>query len=162
MTGLGEQLIFLLVFGYVAGKWHWRISRNPSIRLSAGSPSVPYVKHLIVLYVTTFLVTIRNVVRLVETLQGPGGFVVRHEIFLYVFDAAFMAILVVVVHFVHSSQLEVLRQCYDAKTMVDIVHGHQGFQRLDSELFFGGWKVCQGKRLDTARHSGAGRGLVSA
>lgn len=45
--------------------------------------------------------------RVVEFLQGDNGFVVSHEVFLYVFDALVMFIAVALMNWVHPGQVAV-------------------------------------------------------
>ena len=48
---------------------------------------------------------IRSIFRVVEYLMGNNGFLLRHEYFLYIFDAALMTLLMLGFLFVHPSHL---------------------------------------------------------
>ncbi len=47
-------------------------------------------RHVVVLYVLSIIFVVRNIVRIVEFLQGSDGYITTHETMLYVFDATFM------------------------------------------------------------------------
>jgi hypothetical protein len=55
------------------------------------SPPIPWRRHLMVLYVVSAVILVRSIFRVVEYLQGNKGFLISHEIFLYIFDALLMA-----------------------------------------------------------------------
>jgi hypothetical protein len=48
---------------------------------------------------------VRSILRVVEYLMGNNGFLLRHEYFLYMFDAALMTLLMLGFLIVHPSQL---------------------------------------------------------
>ncbi|PKX92277.1 RTA1 domain-containing protein [Aspergillus novofumigatus IBT 16806] len=56
------------------------------------SPDILWRKHLNILYVTSFLIMIRSIFRLAEYIQGNDGYLLHHEIYLYIFDALLMFI----------------------------------------------------------------------
>lgn len=58
-----------------------------------------------VLYFASLLILVRSVVRVVEYIQGNTGYILSHEVFLYIFDATLMFIAIAVFNFVHPSQL---------------------------------------------------------
>lgn len=43
--------------------------------------------------------------RVVEYLEGYDGYLLRHEIFLYVLDALLMFVVMVILHFYHPSEI---------------------------------------------------------
>ena len=45
---------------------------------------------LIALFVSSALITVRNIYRVVENFEGPNGYVMSREAFLYVFDGLLM------------------------------------------------------------------------
>lgn len=66
-------------------KWNWRCKENHTT-LSAAMTSVnvdilPWKRHLGVLYITSGLVLVRSVFRVVEYIQGQDGYFLRHEIY---------------------------------------------------------------------------------
>ncbi|KAH8888042.1 hypothetical protein GQ53DRAFT_749349 [Thozetella sp. PMI_491] len=52
---------------------------------------IPWKRHLLVLYAVSALIMVRSIFRVVEYLQGNHGYLISHEIFLYIFDALLMA-----------------------------------------------------------------------
>ena len=53
----------------------------------------------------TGLMIVRSLVRTIEYLQGEGGYIITHEVFLYVFDAALMAIVMGIFLVIYPGQL---------------------------------------------------------
>ncbi|KAK9847345.1 hypothetical protein MYU51_019553 [Penicillium brevicompactum] len=53
---------------------------------------IPWRRHLYVLYITSMIILLRSIFRVIEYVQGNGGYLISHEIFLYIFDAFFMAV----------------------------------------------------------------------
>ncbi|KAH7130053.1 RTA1 like protein-domain-containing protein [Dendryphion nanum] len=131
IVGLFLQLAFFGFFVVVAGLWHWRIARaevkesgsecdlsdggqraRRRIDAEAGSgfpdtilKSVVWKRHLYTLYVASGLIMFRSVFRVVEYVQGNNGYLLRHEYFLYVFDALLMFVVMVLFNFVHPAQI---------------------------------------------------------
>ncbi|KAJ9427800.1 protoporphyrin uptake protein 1 [Fusarium oxysporum] len=68
----------------------WQVNHNKFFRILEG---------------VTFLLIIRSVVRSVEFLQGSDGFIITHEIFIYLFDATLVSIAMIVLLVVHPGQL---------------------------------------------------------
>ena len=57
------------------------------------------------LYAVSALVLLRNLVRIVEFVQGIDGAVASHEAFLYVFDAVPMGLVVILYTVLYPGQL---------------------------------------------------------
>lgn len=68
-------------------------------------PGKPWKKHLLVLYLVSLLIMIRSAVRIVEYIEGNDGFILSHEIFLYIFDGTMMLIAVAIFNVFHRSEL---------------------------------------------------------
>ena len=66
---------------------------------------VNWRKHLKVLYATSGLIMVRNIVRVVEYAQGNDGYLLGHEIFLYVFDAVLMFVVMAILNVWHPSEI---------------------------------------------------------
>lgn len=97
MAGLGIQLAFFGFFIIVAGIFHFKITREPtpiatSMGNAAGSkPSErSWPAALWTLYVVSLLIFIRSIFRLIECARGNDGYLISHELFLYIFDALLM------------------------------------------------------------------------
>lgn len=95
---IGEKVIIaglfiqIFVFGFFVVTsilFHFRLARSPtpvSLR-----ETVPWRRYLWVLYVTSAIILVRSIFRVVEYLQGNSGYLISHEIFLYIFDTILMA-----------------------------------------------------------------------
>lgn len=103
LAGLFIQIITFGTFLVVAIIFHVRMNANPTPKSS--HPGTPWQKHLCVLYFVSLLIMIRSVVRVIEYIQGYDGYILSHEIFLYIFDAALMLIAVATFNIVHPSEL---------------------------------------------------------
>ena len=99
--GLGLQIIFFGAFIVVAGIFHFRMVR---VRTRSAS-GVPWQRMLYVLYVGSGLILARNVFRIIEYIMGNDGYLLRHEIFPYIFDAALMFGVMVVFGIWHPSEI---------------------------------------------------------
>lgn len=91
----GEKLIIaglfvqICVFGFfvvASMMFHRRY-----IQQSTGSAVVPWRRYLYVLYATSAIILVRSIFRVIEYLQGNAGYLISHEVFLYVFDTILMA-----------------------------------------------------------------------
>lgn len=72
------------------------------------SAKVPWQKHIYTLYATSILILIRSVFRVVEYLQGNAGYLLRHEVFLYVFDSVLMLAVMIAMNIVHPGDIALL------------------------------------------------------
>ncbi|KAH6693790.1 RTA1 like protein-domain-containing protein [Plectosphaerella plurivora] len=89
IVGLFVQIVIFSIFMATSITVHRRISADPTPAAIRGN--VPWKKHLWVLYATSLLILVRSAFRVVEYLQGNGGYLISHEIYLYIFDAVLMA-----------------------------------------------------------------------
>ncbi|EEA27147.1 hypothetical protein TMatcc_004580 [Talaromyces marneffei ATCC 18224] len=103
LGGLFVQIIFFGFFMITTLIFQIRISKNPT-STTIGLSDL-WHKHLFALYVTSTLIMIRSVVRVVEYLEGYDGYLLSHEIFLYVLDALLMFAVMVFFHFYHPSEI---------------------------------------------------------
>lgn len=106
LAGLLLQIVFFGLFVIVAGIFHHRLIKhqghNPAVM------SLPWKKHIYTLYGASALIMVRSIVRVVEYLLGNDGYLLRHEPFLYVFDATLMFLVMVLFNFVHPSEITAL------------------------------------------------------
>ncbi|ORY11055.1 RTA1 like protein-domain-containing protein [Clohesyomyces aquaticus] len=133
IVGLFLQLFFFGFFIVVAGLFHWRfVKANPDMRKQSGVssqlettshrprrltgssnspltetgvPELPWKRHIYVLYAASTLIMVRSVFRVIEYLMGNHGFLLRHEYFLYIFDAVLMFVVMVLFNVVHPSEV---------------------------------------------------------
>ncbi|KAJ5550323.1 hypothetical protein N7461_005021 [Penicillium sp. DV-2018c] len=104
--GLFVQIIFFGFFIITATSFQLRITRRPSGRsIDLGNL---WHRHLIALYVTGALILVRSIVRLVEYIQGYDGYLMKEEAFIYVFDGLLMFVAMLVLHYVHPSEINCL------------------------------------------------------
>lgn len=136
--GLFVQLIFFALFVCVAGDFHRRLVKDNPVKKrytptalyrksrhsrieSSSIPStavllredvneLPWKHHLYVLYATSALILIRSIFRVAEYVQGNSGYLLSHEVYLYVFDAALMFIVMILFNWIHPSQVTDLYQ----------------------------------------------------
>ncbi|GKZ63556.1 hypothetical protein AnigIFM49718_000865, partial [Aspergillus niger] len=104
VAGLFIQIAFFGLFIVTATVFLWRMQRNQSAaRLTI--PGLPWRKHLVVMYAASLLIMARSVFRVIEYIQGNNGYLLRHEVFLYVFDGVLMFMQMVLFNLCHPSRL---------------------------------------------------------
>lgn len=135
--GLFVQLIFFTLFVVVAADFHRRLikdipvekrytpaalfrkGRNDRFAVNSSLTAVmsreavhelPWKKHLMALYATSALILVRSLFRVVEYIQGNSGYLLSNEVFLYVFDAALMFLVMALFNWIHPSQVTDLHQ----------------------------------------------------
>jgi hypothetical protein len=89
ISGLFVQIVIFGFFVVTSVLFHVRLARNPTDAATAGE--TPWRRYLIVLYVTSGIILVRSIFRVIEYLQGNAGYLISHEVFLYIFDALLMA-----------------------------------------------------------------------
>ncbi|KAJ5183320.1 hypothetical protein N7492_000936 [Penicillium capsulatum] len=104
--GLFVQIIFFGFFTITAVVFQARLAKSPT----AQSVELNFIwrRHMLALYVSSVLILIRSVVRVVEYLQGYDGYLMKHEAFIYVFDALLMFVTMVVLQYEHPSEINCL------------------------------------------------------
>lgn len=60
---------------------------------------------MVALYIGSMLIMVRSVFRAVEYLQGFDGYLLRHELYLYIFDAALMFLVMVLFNWIHPAEI---------------------------------------------------------
>lgn len=101
---IGGLIIQILSFGFflvAAVIFHIRINRN----LTSQSCELPWRRHINTLYAASILILARSVFRVVEYLQGFSGYLLSHEVFLYIFDAVLMLAVMILFNVVHPSEI---------------------------------------------------------
>lgn len=104
IVGLFVQLAFFGFFMVSACVFHWHLVRQPTIRSCLGW-SCPWRKHLYTMYGASLLIMVRSIFRAVEYLQGFNGYILRHEMYLYAFDALLMFAVMVLFNAIHPSEI---------------------------------------------------------
>jgi RTA1 like protein len=100
------QALFFAFFLFTSVRFDVAINKVPTAR--AASPSIPWKKHLNVLYAASTLIMVRSVFRIVEFIMGNDGYILKHEVFLYLFDGLLMLSVMAVFNVVHPSEVQVL------------------------------------------------------
>ncbi|CAI6332897.1 unnamed protein product [Periconia digitata] len=109
VIGLFVQLAFFGFFVAVAAIFHTRLERyGPGSTLDLGA--LPWKRHLLALYASSTLILVRSVFRVIEYLMGNAGYLLRHEVFLYIFDAILMLAVMIIFNVVHPGQVTDLYQ----------------------------------------------------
>jgi hypothetical protein len=104
--GLFVQIIFFGLFTITAVVFQARITKTPTTR-SIELKGL-WNRHMTALYVASILILVRSVIRVVEYLQGYDGYLMKHEAFIYVFDALLMFITVLFLQYEHPSEINCL------------------------------------------------------
>lgn len=107
IAGLGIQIVVFGFFVYTAALFEWRMRRHPTKKVQ-DMPSLPWLKHLHALYWTSALILFRSLFRLVEYAMGNDGYLLSHEVYLYVFDSLPMFAVMLWLAWVHPSEVYAL------------------------------------------------------
>jgi hypothetical protein len=133
---VGGLFIQLFFFGcFIAVAVHFDIAMHKVPTTRAQSSDVPWRKHLIILYAASVLVMIRSIFRVVEYLQGFSGYLLSHEVYLYIFDAVLMFFMMVMFNIVHPSEVVALVEGGKVAKRgwkMDTIVGYQQHQRIAS------------------------------
>ncbi|KAH8598860.1 RTA1 like protein-domain-containing protein [Bisporella sp. PMI_857] len=97
--GLFVQILFFGLFVVVALTFHYRMRIVPTVRVS--SEYLPWKRHLNALYLSSALIMIRSIFRVVEFLMGNDGYLFSHEWFMWVFDALLMLFVLILFCCIH-------------------------------------------------------------
>jgi RTA1 like protein. len=104
--GLIVQILFFGFFLISALVFRRRLASHPTAESVADH--TPWRKHMYALHTSSMLVLVRSVVRVVEYVQGAHGFLMSNEVFIYVFDALLMFVLMVIFILIHPSEANCL------------------------------------------------------
>ncbi|KAK1624864.1 RTA1 like protein-domain-containing protein [Colletotrichum phormii] len=115
MMDLGEKVIIvglfiqLAVFGFfiiVAALFHRRMVLVPTAK--SHQPEIRWRYYLLTLYVTSVLIWVRSIFRVIEYLEGNKGHLMTNEAYVYVFDATLMFLVMVWMNWFHPSEIGLL------------------------------------------------------
>jgi len=104
VAGLILQIVSFSLFIVVALVFHRRILRSPTPE-SLPESGVKWQKHLYALYGASMLILIRSVFRVIEYSMGNNGFLLKREVFLYIFDSVLMLATMVVLNAIHPGEI---------------------------------------------------------
>lgn len=104
--GLIVQIVFFGFFLISAVIFQKRMGAHSEGR--AVADQYPWRKHMWALQSSSVLVLIRSVIRVVEYAQGSHGYLMEHEVFIYVFDGLLMFSMMVIFVIIHPSEVNYL------------------------------------------------------
>lgn len=102
VAGLFIQLIFFGIFVVVTINFHFKLRQRPTTRSLSG---IAWEKHMVILFAASLLIMVRSVFRVVEYLQGFNGYLLSHEIYLYIFDALLMFVMMALFNWAHPAEI---------------------------------------------------------
>ncbi|KAI1365963.1 RTA1-domain-containing protein [Xylaria arbuscula] len=122
LGGLIAQVAALSIFILIAWLAQRRIQQmsTPTIVLNGEGSVVNWKNHFRAIQLVTLLIIVRSIVRTVEYVQGPDGFVISHEVFIYLFDAALMWLVMLIYAILHPGRL--VRDSRRKKNMIGAKH----------------------------------------
>ncbi|RII04559.1 putative RTA1 protein [Alternaria sp. MG1] len=103
IAGLGTQLVAFAFFILMAVVFHRRLNNKPTS--TSLRTHVRWQRYMWALYSVSVLVVVRSIFRLAEFVEGPESKVYQTEAYLYVFDAALMFGVVVIMTVLHPGVL---------------------------------------------------------
>ncbi|KZL80827.1 protein rta1 [Colletotrichum incanum] len=103
LLGLGVQVVFFGFFMVVTTVFHFRITMNPTTK--SIYTNLPWQRFIRVLYISSFLIMVRSVFRMIEYAQGHDGSLIQREVYVYVLDALLMAFASVIFSVYHPSDV---------------------------------------------------------
>ncbi|PYI02615.1 RTA1 like protein [Aspergillus sclerotiicarbonarius CBS 121057] len=112
IIGLALQIVFSGCFIVITVVFHMRINRCPTVMatsLDGYGKLGRWRRLLFIVCVVSIMVFIRSVFRLVEYAGGEDGFLLAHEVFLYIFDSLLMLAVAGVLVIYHPSRLMLAR-----------------------------------------------------
>lgn len=116
IVGLIVQIIIFSLFAVTAIVFHKRMRANPT----SLARSLGWELHLYVLYGASVLIMVRSIFRLIEYAGGRDGYLMSHEVFLYVFDSTPMFICMAVFAWYHPSEINAILKGGDAKAVRNV------------------------------------------
>ncbi|OAT14126.1 RTA1 domain-containing protein [Blastomyces gilchristii SLH14081] len=88
VAGLFTQISIFGFFVVTTVLFHLRVANAPTPTATHGV--IPWKRHVFALYASSTIILVRSIFRVVEYLQGNGGYLISHEVFLYIFDMVLM------------------------------------------------------------------------
>ena len=128
LGGLIFQIIIFTWFIMIAVKFHRRTNREPTI-ISSDPKLRSWRIIMWGMYFASMAVLVRNLVKVVEFAEGVNGFIMKHEIMLYIFDAFLMFLVVFIFILAHPGRL--IRKAERAKK---VLSGSSMIQLVDDNI----------------------------
>ncbi|KAF6825716.1 RTA1 domain protein [Colletotrichum musicola] len=106
IVGLFVQLIVFGFFIVTAALFHRRMALMPTAK--SHQPEIRWKKYLLTLYVTSVLIWVRSMFRVIEYLEGNKGHLMTTEVYIFIFDATLMFLVMVWMNWFHPSEIGLL------------------------------------------------------
>ncbi|EQB54795.1 hypothetical protein CGLO_05333 [Colletotrichum gloeosporioides Cg-14] len=103
IAGLAVQIAFFGVFIIVICLFHYRINRSPTC--PCNSVTLGWRPFIWILYGASILIMVRSVFRVAEYVTGSNGPLMASEVYIYVFDAAFMFMVAAMFNLCHPGKI---------------------------------------------------------
>ncbi|GKT63406.1 RTA1 domain-containing protein [Colletotrichum tofieldiae] len=104
MAGLIAQLAVITLFSLSC--WHsHRCAQREAAELNKTHAGIKWRKYYFITYGVASLMFIRSLIRGIEYLQGEDGFIMKHEVFLYIFDGVPMVTIMALYLWIHPGSL---------------------------------------------------------
>ncbi|KAH6673223.1 RTA1 like protein-domain-containing protein [Halenospora varia] len=101
IIGLVLQILFFGVFMVTSAIFHQRLAVNPT----TVSRMAPWQKYMFALYAVSALILVRSIFRIAEFAGGRGGALMKSEVYLYIFDAVLMLLVMVILNLIHPGDI---------------------------------------------------------
>ena len=105
-AGLFVQIVSFGIFVFCGATFHYKITKRPTA--ASTTPSIPWQKHLVALYITSALIFGRCIFRVVMFIQGSSGSIASSEVLFYIFDSIFVFAVMIIFNIVHPSEVAAL------------------------------------------------------
>jgi hypothetical protein len=134
LGGLGIQILFFGFFIATTVTFHRRINKNPTAR--SYSVTGPWRQHILALYVSSALIMIRSVFRMIEFGMGNDSVLMGNEGYLLGLDGALM--LIVAMAFLWSHPSRALRGYKETEVLTSMESGRNTAESSYQMLNVGG------------------------
>ncbi|CAK1362649.1 unnamed protein product [Cercospora beticola] len=103
VAGLFMQIFFFGFFMVASSTFYWRMNKVSTT--SSYNTGPPWKRHCWALLGVSLAIFVRSVFRVIEYLQGNNGYLLRYEVYLYVFDACLMLFVFALYNGIHPSEI---------------------------------------------------------
>lgn len=121
--GLVTQLLFFGFFIITTIVFRSRLGRDKSRTPTIIQTGLKWRTHILVLLSCSMLIMVRSIFRVIEYVQGQNGYLLMHESFSYIFDAALMLLSIALLNVVHPSEISAFNKKCGGKVISWIVYG---------------------------------------
>ena len=104
--GLIIQVFFFGVFMLISMVFYRRLRQSPTQHAKL-IPDL-WRLYLFYLYIASTLIMVRSIFRVIEYIQGDDGYLLTHQVFLYVFDSTLMSSVMLLFNIAHPTMITAL------------------------------------------------------